>query len=163
MPIPPDFSDHLHSFGNCAGSICPLVDFNYPTETSTAEPLIPLSSAASALSRIFEWVGHSQDWRFAGAKIIALHVLLDPINGPYRNLSQVARAAGISRATLSKAILNLRDLNGIRFAGGKSQLARQTYRETQLMLVANGRHASQKSRKEKTGENVPRGNLTGLD
>lgn len=120
------------------------VDFDFDAlESEIAENLIPIAQAASALIVILHWLAQSKDFRFSGAKVAALAALLDPVNSDYRNLSQIARAAGISRATLSKAILNLRDSNGIRFRMGKSDGARLTYRETQLRLFAAGRHASQ--------------------
>ena len=134
------------------------VDFDFDAlESEIAETLVPISRVASALSVILHWLSQSKDFRFSGAKVAALAALLDPVNSDYRNLSQVARAAGISRATLSKAILNLRDSNGIRFRMGKSDDARHSYRQTQLELVAAGRHASQRTKKTNSTTFVPRG------
>jgi hypothetical protein len=99
------------------------------------------------LSRILDWIGRSRDFGFGGAKAAALATLLGCGNSPFRNLSQIARAAGISRATLSKAILDLRDSDGIRFAGGKMDSAREIYRQTQFELVRLGKHASVKTKK----------------
>ena len=144
-----DHTDPLRSFGVEAGSLVPVTSFPFDLleDDQAGEMSIPLSQAASALSRILDWIGRSRDFNFSGAKAAALAALLGCANSPYRNLSQIARAAGISRATLSKAVLDLRDSGKIRLAGGKMDSARQTYRETQLELVRLGKHASVKTKK----------------
>jgi len=155
MPVR-DLCDHLHPIATADGLLCAKIDFDFTAFESETETLIPISRVASALSVILHWLSQSKDFRFSGAKVAALAALLDPVNSDYRNLSQVARAAGISRATLSKAILNLRDSNGIRFRMGKSETARYSYRQTQLGLVAAGRHASQRLKKPNSPSFVPR-------
>jgi hypothetical protein len=94
--------------------------------------------------RILDWLTASRDFRFSGAKVHMLKVLLDPVNGEFRNLSHIARECQISRATLSKAFIDLRNAYGIRIIAGKLDSSRATYRKTQLKLVAAGRHASQR-------------------
>jgi len=138
-----------HSLALEEGRLVPTVDFNFAIldGESDCKISIPLSQAASALSRILDWLGQSYDFSFAGAKAAALAALLGSANSPYRNLSQIARAAGISRATLSKAVLRLRD-DGIRLADGKMNSSRQIYRQTQLELVKAGSLSESAATKE---------------
>jgi hypothetical protein len=144
--------DPLHSVADDDnGAVCPTVDFAYPG-AEPIEILIPISQRSAGLIKILQWLLRSQDFAFCDAKVAALSALLDPVNSPYRNLSQIAREAGISRATLSKAVLDLRDSHGIRLRMGKSESARIAYRETQLRLVQLGRHASQRSFRDSSND-----------
>jgi hypothetical protein len=126
------------------------------------EPLteghIPIATATSAFMRVINWLSASRDFRFSGAKVHMLKVILDPVNGEFRNMSQIARECQISRATLSKAFTDLRTRYG--WAAGKLDSSRATYRETQLKLVAAGRHASNVVRKNHDGVGAPESPIT---
>jgi len=59
-----------------------------------------------------------------------------------RNLSEVARLAGCSRAALSKFLVNFRDTYGFGLIAGKLQGSRAAYREGQLRSLRNSTHSS---------------------
>jgi biotin operon repressor len=141
--------DGIHQVGTDENdAVCQVVDFDYSAlDPAEPEPTIRVSLAASGLVRVLAWILRSHDLRLAGARAASIMALLDPVNSPFRNLSQIARSVGISRAALSKAILQLRDNDGVRFAGGKMDSSREIYRQAQLELVRTGRHASTKTRK----------------
>ena len=66
----------------------------------------------------------------------------------------IARLMTISRAALSKALLNLRDQYSIKFTIGRLESAREIFRQAQLDAVKNGTHASRLVRKECSTRNL---------
>ena len=64
-----------------------------------------------------EWMSRckrTKDLMSAGAHAAALLYFLDPARSEFKSLADIADSAGMSRASLSKALLNLRDESGLR-------------------------------------------------
>jgi hypothetical protein len=121
------------------------VDFDYAAlDPSQPEQFVSTTQASAALIAILQWMMKSESFASAGAKLHALSTALDPINSPYRSLASIALDADLTRAALSKSLLQLFDNNLIHLRMGKTKGSRQIYRQVQLELVAKGRHASQK-------------------
>jgi hypothetical protein len=134
------------------GIPCPVVhfDWNAVSGEPVTEDQVPVATAASAIMRILDWLTASRNFHYTGTKTHMLRTLLDPINGEFRTMAEIARAGGISRAALSKAFTDLRDTYGIRLCGGKLNSSRAIYREAQLRLAAEHHHASDTVRKNST-------------
>jgi hypothetical protein len=108
---------------------------------------ISIDRVTTTFTQILGWMLSSRDLTFAGAKCASLATLLDPTSSGYRNLSEVARAANCSRATLSKALMCLRDDFGVELTAGKLGSSREAYHRAQLAAVQRGTHASNVVRK----------------
>ena len=148
-----DLSDHVHRLATENGDICPVIDFDYQQVEGYAETekTIPMAEASAALAMIINWVTELRDLRANGARAAALSFLLNG-NGRYRSLSEIARETGVSRATISLWLLQLRDLYGIRL-NLRGSFVRQNCRRAQINAVQTGTHASRYTR------NVPRGTI----
>jgi hypothetical protein len=71
---------------------------------------------------------------------------LDPIEAATHDrdsLTKIAAQAGVSKAACSKWLVELRDSLGVTVGMGKSQLARQNYRNAQYKSFAAGKHSSE--------------------
>jgi len=146
--------DHVHPITRNDGSLCPIVDFNYSAlDPDTAETLIPLSLAVSGVARILSWATELEDLRSNGARIAALSVLLGSTD-KYRSLAAIAREAKVSRAIISRWLLELRDRYGIRMSM-RGSLIRENCRQAQQRSVAAGRHVSQGGKKTALAANRP--------
>jgi hypothetical protein len=149
-----DVSDHVHQIASEAGSIVPRCDFDYASLDPPAEHQIPLETVTAGFCEILAWITGANDFIGCGARAHSLATLLDPINSRHRNLSAIARASGVHRATLNKSLHNLLDSYSIGLSVGKLQGAREKYREAQLSAVARGTHSSRFTRKS-TGASAP--------
>jgi hypothetical protein len=141
--------DHLHTVAYCEGRIEPTVGFDYGSlDPEQPEDMVSFSDMGAAFSLILQWAcgklkRSSDPIVSAGARINALFYLIDPVNSRFENMSDIAAAAGMSRAGVSKALLELRDqvedVLPIR-----SMLARESYRRTQEAALKAGVHSSQR-------------------
>jgi transposase-like protein len=100
---------------------------------------------SAALALILNWVCSSPNLTYCGARAAALLCLLDPINAPHHrdSLANIAREAGVTRAAISKWIVQFREEADISLTVGKLNSTRETFRNAQLEAVANGTHAGQ--------------------
>jgi hypothetical protein len=75
------------------------------------EQTVSFSDMAAALSLIVQFACSSPDICHVGGRIAAIGVLLDPSNQPHdrRTLADVAREVGVSRAAVSRWIMDFRD------------------------------------------------------
>jgi|SRR6516165_6347162 hypothetical protein len=129
----------------------PNVPFDFAAlDPREPEALVPVAEATAALVTILQWLMRSESFASTGAKVFALSALLNPVQSPYRSLAAIARASekecwrkDISTAALSKSLLELLDSNAVRLRI-RLNSSREVYRQTQLELVAAGRHASQR-------------------
>jgi hypothetical protein len=110
---------------------------------------VAIAEAASAVAKILLWIvgkkNPNDDLTPVGGHASALQVLLDP-RARYRSLAAVARDAGVSRAIISRWLLDLRDQYqiGLNLRGN---LIRENCRQAQHRLVDAGKHVSVKTRK----------------
>jgi DNA-binding transcriptional LysR family regulator len=65
------------------------------------------------------------------------------------SLARIARDCGLTTASLSKSLLNLKDQLGIKLPVRKRHFTRRTFADKQRELLAAGEHSSQTRRKHK--------------
>jgi hypothetical protein len=121
------------------------------------EETITKSDAAAVISILTGWLCHSYgdapaDIRTVAAKCEALLYWLDPNQSKYSSLTEIAEACQLTRAAVSKQLLNLKDQIGSCVSAGKMSSSRETYRDTQRRLVHEGRHASDTRRLKKLAQ-----------
>jgi hypothetical protein len=142
---PNGYDDHVHPIASENGEFVPRVDFDYSAlDPQAPEPLIPLSQATSGVTRILDWATELRDLKTNGARIAALSLLLGS-NSQYRSLAQIARDAGVSRAIISRWLMQLRDSVGLKMTLRGTEV-REHCRQAQNALVAAGQHASVRTR-----------------
>jgi biotin operon repressor len=155
-----DLGDHLHTLAVEDETLVRSQDFDFEEvyrNVDSEEPeetTISMADASAAISIILGWICQSAKDEPASIKTVAskaesLLLLMDSNQSKYKSLADIARAAGLTRAALSKNLLSLKDQTGFRVIVGKLGGARDTFRSVQNALVANGRHASEKTRKRK--------------
>jgi hypothetical protein len=126
----------------------PIIDFR--AEDSPTESLVPMPVVVSAFCSILDWIESGRNFTDAGARASALRVLLDPVQSRYRTLAQIARDAGVSRAIVSRWLLELRDTYDVQL-GLRSSATRLHCRQAQLASVKAGRHSSQLAKQHQGG------------
>ena len=152
-----DLGDHLHDIAIEDESLVRSQDFPWEEvyrDLDNEEPpeqMISMADASSAVAIILGWICQSRrddpaSIATVGAKAESLLLLLDPINSKYKSLADIAEAAGLTRALLSRSLLSLKDQSGLALTIGKLHGSRETYRNVQRGLVHSGRHASEKTR-----------------
>lgn len=111
-------SDGLHdNLATDNGEIVQSVGFDYDEidrncfDVEDEEQTVSFSDMAAALSSIVQFACSSPDISHVGGRIAAIGVLLDPSNQPHdrRTLADVAREVGVSRAAVSRWIMDFRD------------------------------------------------------
>jgi len=133
----------LHPIARLDGRIHEIVDFDYDAvDGPQPEATAPVSQMAAGLCEILSCLAKGRNLKTSGARVLALLAMLDPIKQSMRNLSEVARLAGCSRAALSKFLVNFRDTYGFGLIAGKLQGSRAAYREGQLRSLRNSTHSS---------------------
>ena len=133
---------HPTAIGN-DGRPEPITDFNYGAlDGDQPGEMIAFSDMVAAFCLILEWVTsckRTKDLMSAGAHAAALLYFLDPARSEFKSLADIASAAGMSRAALSKALLNLRDESGLRsWQCGKLHSSREVYSRVQITIHASG-------------------------
>jgi hypothetical protein len=108
------------------------------------EDKVSFADMSAAFTLVLEWILRGNTLALAGARAASLAVYLDPVNCCKfgSNLAQIAIEAGVTKACLSKALMDFRDDAGVMLSAGKSQSARSVYRQTQRDCVAAGNHSS---------------------
>jgi biotin operon repressor len=129
------------------------IDFNCDNLLPEQETL-SFSDGSAALALLVGWICQSAGPGPANvitiaSKAEAVLFWLDPIQSRYSSLADIARALGITRAAISKQLLDLKDQIGSCVSAGKMSGTRATYRAKQLELVASGKHASDTRRLKK--------------
>jgi len=141
-----DISDHTHETALDDGMPVRVTQFDFDALDPEVPSLVPIDTIAAGFIKILAWVQGGAESKSAGARLGALQVLLDPVHGRYRSLAEVSREFGISRAALSKALIDLRDDYGIRM-GLQLPSGRQNCAAAQKLALQNGTHASNKTRR----------------
>jgi len=156
-------SDGVHEVGHDQnGKITSIAHFDYGEVDrrlgfEDKDDMISFSDASAALALILQWMcGSSRNGQqspivSAGMRAHALLWLLDPTHARYQSTPEIAEAAGISRAAVSKCLMVLRDqLDGILPLRGTG--ARENCRKAQIAAVAANVHASQRKREKQLAE-----------
>jgi biotin operon repressor len=150
-------SDHLHSIGRGAdGSFERTADFCYDEidrNLGWAEDMpdtVTFSDMSAAFSMILGYLcqdnhcpNRPANLAHVGARAESLLFLLDSNQSRYKSLADIGRAAGLTRAAISKALIELKDQVGLMLSAGKGHFTRATYRQAQIEALEAGRHSSQ--------------------
>jgi hypothetical protein len=107
------------------------------------EDSVSYADMAAALALVLNWCCSSPNLTHVGARAAALLCLLDPTNSPHGrdSLANIAREANLTRAAISKWIVQFREEADISLTVGKLNSTRKTFRDAQLVAYANGRGA----------------------
>jgi len=160
-----DIGDHLHEIAHAdSGKLEPVTHFSYSEVDrrlgfEDEEDMVSFSDASASVALILQWVcgrvdsgkRHVPSIVSAGAKANALLWMIDPINARYKSLADIANAAGITRASASKSLLELRDQLGEIFPL-RSMWARDNCRKAQHAAHRAGVHSSQRKRQKQLAE-----------
>lgn len=156
-----ELSDGLHediAFEN--DTLVPTTAFDYDSidrnvfDVEAEEDTVSFSDMAAVLSLVVQWACASPDIKHVGGRIAAIGVLLDPTNLPHnrRTLADVARETGVTRAAVSKWVLDFRDQVGTSLTVGKRSSVRKKNSACQLAALERGTHSSQVKRAKKLAE-----------
>jgi hypothetical protein len=143
-------SDHVHELAtNDSGEFIRSVDFDWnaldgPDEN---EKTVAWSQMIAAFSEILHWLSQSRTPALVAGRVHTLFWWLNPVDAPYKSLSEISRAYSVPRATLSRALILLRDSLGLKISAGKLEHSRAAYREGQIRAVERGTHSSNFTRK----------------
>jgi len=103
-------SDPLHPVVLEGGELHPIVNFDFAAiDGPESELSVSLTEMASGLSEILFWLSSSRDPALVAGRVHSLYTWLNPIDEPYKSLSEISRVYNVPRATLSKALVILRD------------------------------------------------------
>ena len=158
--------DHVHTIGRTdGGHLEPVSQFDYGEidrrlESAETDDKITFSDASAALALILQWAcGQTRNSAkepvvSAGARINALLFLIDPTNARYKSLTEIAAAAGMTRAAVSKALLTLRDQLGD-IMPIRPMMQRENCRKAQVAAIAAGCHSSNRRIRKQIVSKVP--------
>lgn len=149
----PNLGGHLHSIAVEDEHLVRTTEFDWDEVSRIVdgeepeERTITMADASAAVSILLGWIcGTQKDEPLSiasvGARAESLLLLLDSNQSRYKSLADIARAAGLSRASLSKSLLSLKDQSGLALTIGKLHGTRETYREVQRKCMTEGKHAS---------------------
>jgi hypothetical protein len=112
---------------------------------------VSFSDMAAVRSLVVQWACASPDIKYVGGRIAAIGVLLDPTNLAHnrRTLADVARETGVTRAAVSKWVLDFRDQVGTSLTVGKRSSVRAKNSAGQLAALERGTHSSQVKREKR--------------
>jgi hypothetical protein len=105
---------------------------------------VSFSDMASALSLIVDYCCDSKHVNIVASRIMALQVLLSPTSCKFgrTDLAAVARDCGITRAAVSKSLIEFRDQVGTSLTVGHRSSSRERCRQAQEHALRRGIHAS---------------------
>jgi hypothetical protein len=101
------------------------------------------------LASVMDWCLLSRSLTETGARVAAVRHWLAPTHSGYSTYREIAEAAGLSRAAVSKWMVDLRASLGGHLPppSDKRDFAKESYRKAQKAAVAAGVHSSQKKPK----------------
>jgi hypothetical protein len=154
VAINQQFGDHIHPSAIIEGRIQRTIGFDYDEVDRNLgfepkEEMLTWADASAAISLILSWAtgrgdtSHHKEASIAttGARIHGLLYWLDPANARYGSLQEIADAAGLTRAAVSKALVNLREeLGGI--LPMKRSGSSDVYSRAQKAAIKVGVHSS---------------------
>jgi hypothetical protein len=156
---------HLHSIAIEDTHLVRTAGFDYDSVSRNvdgekpADDMISMADASAAISILLGAIcdsrktNHPIKMARTGAKAEALLLLLDSNQSRFDSLADIARAADMTRAGLSKWLLKLKDEIGLFLSAGKSAGTRETFSRSQASAVAAGCHASDSRRAAASADN----------
>jgi hypothetical protein len=144
-------------------------DFDYDSideslgwEEDSEKP-VEFADMTAAFSLLLSWMCGREDSHRglskpsitgAGWRAHALLYLLDNQNARYRSLQEIATAGGVSKAMVSRALVDLREeLGGIEFMPLKRSGSKESFSRAQKAAVAAGCHSRNTRHDSKAGRN----------
>jgi hypothetical protein len=117
------------------------------------EESVPFSDMTAALALIVDWSCDSKHPNIIASRILALQVLLSPTNAKHgrTDLAAIARDCGITRAAVSKCLIEFRDEVGTSLTVGHRNSSRERCRQAQEYALKRGIHVSN-TRKKRAAE-----------
>jgi biotin operon repressor len=165
-----DRGDHVHESGIENDHLVPIGEFHFSAidracfGVEASDDHVSFSDAAASWAVILDWICQlpklgpqsgdidEKRYKMVAARALALHQLLSPGQSRFKSQVDVAKELGITKASISKFMLGLRDQLGTVLAfSGKRGFARQSCRKAQVAAVKAGVHSSF-SRKDKKEE-----------
>jgi biotin operon repressor len=148
---------------------CDAIDTD---DTEPADDSVTLGDASSALMKILYWAADArgstpqEQLAMVGARIQALLWLLNPGESRFQSLSDLARVAGCTKQSISKAVVRLREDTGFCISAVNSgAVARFSARRLRLRLLRarTGRRTSgSAARRRKMLRNAAFGSSAGI-
>jgi len=147
-----DLGDHLHSVGIVDGHRGQTCGFQYDEVYRNVdgeepeEDMVSFSDMSAVLSLILQWMcgKHKAGGNLivsAGVRAHSLLYMIDPVNSSFENMTDIAAAAGMTRANVSKGLMELRNQVGD-VLPIRGMLARESYRRSQAAALKAGVHSS---------------------
>jgi hypothetical protein len=146
-----DLSDHQHDIAFDDGELVPTTEFDFDSVDREAfgvendvDDMVSFSDMSAALSLIVQFACASPNLTHVGGRIAAIGVLLDPSNMPHgrRTLADIARECGVTRAAISRWMVDFRDQIGTSLTVGKRSSTRAKDSVAQIEALERGTHSS---------------------
>jgi hypothetical protein len=122
---------------------------NGENEPPAEEDAVTFKEMASALAVVLDFICNTPHPNVIAGRALALQFLLPPTESRYESVSQIAEDVKLTKAALSKAVIQFADAMNVRLPVGKRKGTRQTFKEKQLALVAEHKHASDSRRRNR--------------
>jgi hypothetical protein len=146
-----ELSDGLHdNLAFDGDQFIPTVGFDYDEIDRNAfgvednEDTVSFSDMVAGLSLIVQFACASPDIAHVGGRIAAIGVLLDPSNMPHgrRTLADIAKEVGVTRAAVSRWMVDFRDNVETSLTVGKRSSVRAKDRAAQISAIERGTHSA---------------------
>jgi hypothetical protein len=139
--------DSIHGSVLGPGGPISVTDFNFDEvdfNLGLTEPGdgVAMSDVTSAFVRILQWICSGDGMASKGGRAEALRYFLDPTQSEYDSLDAIGQEAGVSRAALSAALMDLRKELKLGQTLGKRDYCRAVYSEAQRRAFKAGVHSS---------------------
>ena len=142
------------------GELEPTSDFDYDEIDRSCfgvepeESVVPWQDMTAAFALIVDFCCDSKHVNIVASRIMALQVLLSPTSCKFgrTDLAAVARDCGITRAAVSKSMLEFRDQVGTSLTVGHRSSSRENCRLAQEYALKRGIHASDKRKARRQAE-----------
>jgi hypothetical protein len=149
-----DHSDGLHPVAWNNGHLEPTVGFNYSdvedasgesddsNDIPAADEQVAWADVCAGWTLLLEWIAKPESIALAGARAHTLLHWLTPSMCRYGSLEEIAKVAGVTRACLSKHLMDFRKQISLHIGLGKSENASERYSQAQKASYATGNHSS---------------------
>jgi len=107
------------------------------------DDLLPFSEVVSGWVKLLAWIlSTNGNLASSGARAAVLQYYLNPNESEFGSLQEIAEAAGVTRAALSAALLDLRKALDLKATMGKRDYCREVYSDAQKAAMKAGVHSS---------------------
>ena len=149
-------SNGLHKSAWNNDQLEPVTDFDYSAVSKTldepdtdtepgdfaADQKVAWADVVAGWTLLLEFITKPESIALAGANAHLLVYWLNPEGCRYRSLREIAAAAGVTRACLSKHLMAFRKQIGLHIGLGKTEHASEVYSQAQHASYANHDHTS---------------------